>query len=74
MPIIFAQALMFVPALIGQFRPEWLQSGGLLTKFNNPNSFPYNLVYFFNDSFCLHMFYTALVIKPCTDGRRYEEE
>jgi preprotein translocase subunit SecY len=63
MPIIFAQALMFVPALIGQFRPEWLQSGGLLTKFNNPNSFPYNLVYFSMILLFTYV-YTALVINP----------
>jgi len=63
MPIIFAQALMFVPALIGQFRPEWLQSGGLLAKFNNPNSFPYNLVYFTMILLFTYV-YTALVINP----------
>lgn len=63
MPIIFAQALMFVPALIGQFKPEWLQSGGLLTKFNNPNSFPYNLVYFSMILLFTYV-YTALVINP----------
>jgi preprotein translocase subunit SecY len=43
MPIIFAQAIMFIPATIAQFFPDAGPSGFLAT-FSNPYSFAYNAV------------------------------
>jgi preprotein translocase subunit SecY len=62
MPIIFAQALMFIPSFFATFFPESqfmqnLQSG------NVSNSLWYNLVFFFMIIIFTY-FYTALVINP----------
>ncbi len=62
MPIIFAQALMFLPSLLGQAFPDasWAQS---LTNGNYVFSFGYNIVFFFLIIiFCY--FYTAMIINP----------
>jgi preprotein translocase subunit SecY len=45
MPIIFAQAIMFIPATIAQFFPESSASQGILTTFSNITSFGYNFVF-----------------------------
>lgn len=61
MPIIFAQALMFIPATVGQFLPS-LQSS-FLASLSNYTSFGYNfgfamLIILFT------FFYTAISINP----------
>ncbi len=61
MPIIFAQALMFLPATIAQFFPN--TEGGVLQSLSNPLSPGYNvftalLVVLFT------YFYTALIVNP----------
>lgn len=63
MPIIFAQAIMFIPALIGQFNQNWLQPGTFLYKISNPLSFPYNVIYFVLILVFTYV-YTALVVNP----------
>ena len=45
MPIIFAQAIMFIPATIAQFFPESNASQGILATFGNYTSFWYNFVF-----------------------------
>src|SRR5215831_8122739 len=42
MPIIFAQALMFIPATVAQFFPDATATQGILTTFGNYTSFWYN--------------------------------
>lgn len=44
MPIIFAQALMFIPSTIAQFFPESESMQSLMT-FANPTSFGYNITF-----------------------------
>lgn len=63
MPIIFAQAIMFLPATIWQFLPNVDQNNSLLIAFNDMRSVPYNVTYFLlNVAFTY--FYTALIINP----------
>jgi preprotein translocase subunit SecY len=63
MPIIFAQAIMFLPATVAQFLPGFDQNGKFLIAFNDIKSVPYNVVYFLlNVAFTY--FYTALIINP----------
>lgn len=62
MPIIFAQAIMFVPATIAQFFPS-LSGNSLLASFNRFESLPYNIVYFIM-IVAFTYFYTALIINP----------
>jgi preprotein translocase subunit SecY len=62
MPIIFAQAIMFIPATIAQFFPE---SGAMqgTVSLTNPNSFSYNMI----DSILIIVFtyfYTAIIVNP----------
>lgn len=45
MPIIFAQAIMFIPTTIAQFFPESSTSAGVLAAFGNITSFWYNFVF-----------------------------
>jgi preprotein translocase subunit SecY len=67
-PIIFALALLTMPAFLGQFfsqaRSEWLANGAqwLLTTFQ-PNTNVYNSVYFIL-VFAFTFFYTYIVFKP----------
>lgn len=64
MPIIFAQALMFVPGLVaGQFaeRSEFAQS--VVQNFGDPNSWGYNLLFAFL-IIVFTFFYTAISINP----------
>ena len=62
MPIIFAQALMFVPATVSSFFPNSDAAAGGMA-ITDPNSFWYNF------TFCLLIvvftyFYTALIVNP----------
>lgn len=61
MPIIFAQALMFLPSTVGTF--VGFESSGFVRTFNDFASFGYNLVYFLLVIIFTY-FYTALVINP----------
>lgn len=63
MPIIFAQAIMFLPATIGQFLPGFDQNNSLLIAFNDLTSVPYNLTYFIL-IVAFTYFYTALIVNP----------
>ena len=63
MPIIFAQAIMFLPATVAQFLPGFDQNGKFLIAFNDIKSWPYNLTYFFL-IVAFTYFYTALIINP----------
>ncbi len=63
MPIIFAQAIMFLPATIAQFLPGMDQNSKFLIAFNDIRSVPYNLTYFLL-IVAFTYFYTALIINP----------
>ncbi|MEM1322789.1 MAG: preprotein translocase subunit SecY [Bacteroidota bacterium] len=66
MPIIFAQALMFIPATAAQFLagPESdIQSSGWLMALNDFTSTPYNIIYFFLVVLFTYV-YTALLVNP----------
>src|SRR5574344_395549 len=61
MPIIFAQAIMFIPiSFIGYTGNK---GGGLLVKFTDHTSFPYNLVFAILIILFTY-FYTAITINP----------
>lgn len=62
MPIIFAQAIMFLPATIAQFIPGY-ENSKFLIAFNDIKSVPYNAVYFLL-IVAFTYFYTALIINP----------
>ncbi len=62
MPIIFAQAIMFIPATVAQFFPDSEAMQGAVA-FTNPASFWYNFV----NSILIILFtyfYTAIIINP----------
>lgn len=61
MPIIFAQAIMFVPMTLGQFFPA-LQSG-VLTALSNYTSLAYNIVFALL-IIAFTFFYTAIMVNP----------
>jgi len=61
MPIIFAQALMFIPATIGQFFPGI--QGAFLTSLSNYTSFAYNLTFAIL-IIAFTFFYTAITVNP----------
>ncbi len=62
MPIIFAQAIMFIPiTIIGYSQTESM--GGFMTAFTNMNGFWYNLVFFIM-IIAFTYFYTAVTINP----------
>jgi preprotein translocase subunit SecY len=63
MPIIFAQAIMFIPATIAQYFPESTASQGILTTFGNYTSFWYNFV-FATLIILFTYFYTAIAVNP----------
>ena len=63
MPIIFAQAIMFIPATIAQFFPDASASQGILTTFGNLTSFWYNFV-FASLIILFTYFYTAIAVNP----------
>jgi len=64
MPIIFAQALMFLPATVAQFAtgPE-AASSGILRALNDFTSLPYNIIYFLLVVLFTYV-YTALLVNP----------
>lgn len=64
MPIIFAQAIMFLPAQLGTWiaGPEAAQSGFLMSL-NNWQSLPYNIIFFFLVVIFTYV-YTALMVNP----------
>jgi preprotein translocase subunit SecY len=62
MPIIFAQAIMFLPATIAQFIPGY-ENSRVLIAFNDIKSVPYNIAYFLL-IVAFTYFYTALIINP----------
>jgi preprotein translocase subunit SecY len=61
MPIIFAQAIMFVPMTIGQFFPN-LQSD-FLSSLSNYTSLAYNVLFAFL-IIAFTFFYTAIMVNP----------
>ena len=63
MPIILAQAIMFIPATIAQYFPESSASQGILTTFGNYTSFWYNFV-FATLIILFTYFYTAIAVNP----------
>jgi preprotein translocase subunit SecY len=62
MPIIFAQALMFIPATISQFFPK-AASSGVLIALSDYTSWPHNLL-FAVLIILFTYFYTAITINP----------
>ncbi len=63
MPIIFAQALMFLPATLAQFAGAAATPDSLLGKLNDFTSMPYNIVYFLLVVLFTYV-YTALLVNP----------
>ncbi len=62
MPIIFAQALMFIPGIFAQINPDW-QNSPALVMLNDFQSWGYNLIYGFLIVIFTY-FYTAIIINP----------
>ena len=60
MPIIFAQAIMFIPMTLAGFRAG---QSGFLQAFTDINSFWYNLVFFIL-IVAFTYFYTAITVRP----------
>jgi preprotein translocase subunit SecY len=63
MPIIFAQAIMFIPATVAQLLPNTDFSQSIATNFGNLTSWPYLL----SESFLIIVFtyfYTAISVNP----------
>ncbi len=60
MPIIFAQALMFIPLTFAQFSAD---GSGFASAFVDMNGFWYNLVYFLL-IVAFTYFYTAITVRP----------
>jgi preprotein translocase subunit SecY len=65
MPIIFAQAIMFIPATFAQF--SGLQNSGIIQAFTNIRGFTYNMFDFIM-IVAFTYFYTALIINPTQIG------
>ncbi|MEZ5006653.1 MAG: preprotein translocase subunit SecY [Chitinophagales bacterium] len=63
MPIIFAQAFLFIPGTIAQAMPNRLEGGGLLAQFSDFTSWPYNILMFLMVMLFTY-FYTALIVNP----------
>jgi preprotein translocase subunit SecY len=62
MPIIFAQAIMFVPMTVASFG-ESGASSWIINVFGNPNGFGYNLTFFLM-IVAFTYFYTAVTVNP----------
>jgi preprotein translocase subunit SecY len=62
MPIIFAQALMFIPATIGSFFPK-IASNGIVIALSNYTSWQHNLVFGILIILFTY-FYTAITVNP----------
>jgi preprotein translocase subunit SecY len=63
MPIIFAQALMFIPSTIAQFFPNYETMQGIMATFINPASFGYNMTFALL-IIVFTYFYTAIAVNP----------
>jgi preprotein translocase subunit SecY len=63
MPIIFAQAIMFIPATIAQFFPESASWQGIAGTFTDFTSWAYNLT-FATLIILFTYFYTAISVNP----------
>ncbi len=63
MPIIFAQAIMFIPATIAQFFPQSASMQGFASKFIDFHSFLYNFTFAFLIIIFTY-FYTAIAVNP----------
>lgn len=63
MPIIFAQAIMFLPATVAQFFPESASWQGFAAQMTNFNSFWYNFVFAILIILFTY-FYTAISVNP----------
>lgn len=63
MPIIFAQALMFIPATVAQFFPDSSTWRGLASAFTDFTSFTYNFAFAIMIILFTY-FYTAVTINP----------
>lgn len=63
MPIIFAQAIMFLPATVASYVSEDAASSGILRALNDFTSVPYNIIYFFLVVIFTYV-YTALLVNP----------
>lgn len=63
MPIIFAQAIMFLPATIAQFASSTAQNSSVLMALSDPKSVWYNSINFLL-IVAFTYFYTALIINP----------
>ncbi|HYK75407.1 MAG TPA: preprotein translocase subunit SecY [Daejeonella sp.] len=61
MPIIFAQAIMFIPATVGSFFPNMQSS--FLASFSDYTSLTYNLTFAFM-IIAFTFFYTAITVNP----------
>jgi preprotein translocase subunit SecY len=61
MPIIFAQALMFIPGFFQQMFPN--SQSSFLALLNDFSSWPYNIIYFFLVVIFTY-FYTAITVNP----------
>ena len=61
MPIIFAQAIMFIPATMGQFFPSI--QGSFLTQLSNYTSVAYNVTFAIM-IIAFTFFYTAITVNP----------
>ena len=64
MPIIFAQAIMFLPVtLVGFFSEEYVANSAFLQALNDWKSIPYNVVFFLLVVIFTYV-YTALLVNP----------
>ena len=61
MPIIFAQAIMFIPTTVGQFLPD--AQGEFLTSLSDYTSFGYNITFALL-IIAFTFFYTAITVNP----------
>jgi preprotein translocase subunit SecY len=64
MPIIFAQALMFLPGIAAQYAGgDGAEASWLVQQLNDFTSGPYNIIYFFLVVIFTYV-YTALIVNP----------
>ena len=63
MPLIFAQAIMFIPATVAQFFPDSDSWQGFAAQFTNFTSFGYNFVFAILIILFTY-FYTAITVNP----------
>lgn len=63
MPIIFAQALMFLPGMAAQLGGEDAQTSWIVQQLNDFTSGPYNMIYFVLVVLFTYV-YTALIVNP----------